>query len=145
MEFATLLKTKLYKPQIQKGHISRKRLIDILNNGLNGKLTLITAPAGFGKTTLASKWVCNTNTETLWISLEEEDNKLVGIWREDKTNIRLTEEGLFLISEIWSELILASTKDAARFKETVKIIDENIVKFPEKIEQGKLPAYAVNA
>ena len=51
-----LLATKLYVPPIRPGLVSRPRLIQRLSEGLNGKLTLISAPAGFGKTTLVNEW-----------------------------------------------------------------------------------------
>ncbi len=52
-----LLTTKLYIPSIRPELVSRPRLIERLNAGIHRKLTLISAPAGFGKTTLVSEWV----------------------------------------------------------------------------------------
>ena len=54
-----LLKTKLYIPPFRPGLVSRSRLIERLDEGLRTgrKLTLISAPAGFGKTTLVSDWI----------------------------------------------------------------------------------------
>jgi ATP/maltotriose-dependent transcriptional regulator MalT len=51
-EPVSLLMTKLYIPPLRSGTVARPRLIEWLNAGLNGKLTLISASAGFGKTTL---------------------------------------------------------------------------------------------
>ncbi len=51
-----LLKTKLYIPPPRPEMVPRPRLIERLNAGLHRKLTLISAPAGFGKTTLLSEW-----------------------------------------------------------------------------------------
>ncbi len=53
---APLLTTKLYIPPVRPGLVSRPRLIERLNAGLHRRLTLISAPAGFGKTTLVSEW-----------------------------------------------------------------------------------------
>jgi LuxR family maltose regulon positive regulatory protein len=50
-----LLATKLYIPPVRPEMVSRPRLIERLNAGLHRKLTLISAPAGFGKTTLLSE------------------------------------------------------------------------------------------
>ncbi len=52
-----LLQTKLYLPRLRPSLVPRPRLIETLNQGLTGKLTLISAPAGFGKTTLISSWI----------------------------------------------------------------------------------------
>ena len=51
-----LLATKLYIPPPRPNVVLRPRLIERLNEGLHRKLTLISAPAGFGKTTLLSAW-----------------------------------------------------------------------------------------
>ncbi|MBZ0283609.1 MAG: LuxR C-terminal-related transcriptional regulator [Anaerolineae bacterium] len=71
-----ILSTKLYIPPPRPGLVLRRRLIDRLNEGLHGKSTLISAPAGFGKTTLVSEWVTNCNRPTAWLSLDEGDNDL---------------------------------------------------------------------
>ena len=52
-----ILATKLYVPPPQPKVVLRPRLIERLNEGLHRKLTLISAPAGFGKTTLVSEWL----------------------------------------------------------------------------------------
>jgi len=54
---APLLSTKFYIPPVRPGLVPRPRLIERLNEGLMRKLTLVSAPAGFGKTTLLSEWV----------------------------------------------------------------------------------------
>ena len=56
------------------GWSSRPRLIERLNEGLHRKLTLISAPAGFGKTTLVSEWVAGCKRPVAWLSLDEGDN-----------------------------------------------------------------------
>ena len=57
MQQHSLLQTKLFIPPIRRELVSRPRLIERLNAGLYRKLTLISAPASFGKTTLVSEWV----------------------------------------------------------------------------------------
>ena len=69
-----LLTTKLYMPPIRPELVQRSRLIEQLNEGLHRKLILISAPAGFGKTTLVSAWIKDCGTATAWISLDESDN-----------------------------------------------------------------------
>jgi LuxR family maltose regulon positive regulatory protein len=69
-----LLSTKLFTPPVRKNLVPRPRLIERLNEGLEGKLTLITAPAGFGKTTLVSEWLADCVLPGAWLSLDEGDN-----------------------------------------------------------------------
>jgi LuxR family maltose regulon positive regulatory protein len=72
-----LLTTKLYIPPFRPDIVPRQRLIEQLNAGLHGNLTLISAPAGFGKTTLMSEWINQTERPIAWISLDEGDNDVV--------------------------------------------------------------------
>ncbi len=69
-----LLKTKLYIPPPKPKDIQRPLLINRLNEGLDLKLSLISAPAGFGKTTLVSTWAAVCNRPVAWLSLNEIDN-----------------------------------------------------------------------
>jgi LuxR family maltose regulon positive regulatory protein len=73
-----LLTTKLYIPPIRPRErvVPRPRLIEKLNEGPRSgrKLTLISAPAGFGKTTLVSEWVAGCDRPAAWLSLDEGDN-----------------------------------------------------------------------
>jgi len=69
-----ILATKLYIPQPPPNVVLRPRLVDRLNEGLHRKLTLISAPAGFGKTTLLSAWVARCDWQVAWLSLDESDN-----------------------------------------------------------------------
>ena len=69
-----ILTTKLYVPPARSELVSRPRLIDRLTEGLTRKLILISAPAGFGKTTLLSEWVGHNELPVAWVSLDESDN-----------------------------------------------------------------------
>jgi LuxR family maltose regulon positive regulatory protein len=71
-----ILATKFYIPPTRPELVPRPRLIERLNEGLSAgcKLTLISAPAGFGKTTLASDWLRQLNVPATWVSLDESDN-----------------------------------------------------------------------
>jgi LuxR family maltose regulon positive regulatory protein len=70
------LATKLYIPPARPQLVIRPRLIDRLNEGflLGRELTIISAPAGFGKTTLVSEWVAGCDRPSAWLSLDEGDN-----------------------------------------------------------------------
>ncbi|MEW5960081.1 MAG: LuxR family transcriptional regulator [Chloroflexota bacterium] len=69
-----ILATKLYIPPPRSKVVLRSCLIERLNDGLHRKLTLISAPAGFGKTTLVSEWVAGCERPAAWLSLDEGDN-----------------------------------------------------------------------
>lgn len=91
-----LFQTKLYLPQVDHNYIERPQLIDHLNRGLDRKLTVITAPAGYGKTTVVSQWLASRVSDSVsvrqkeawshkhpplaasvaWLSLDEYDNDL---------------------------------------------------------------------
>jgi len=75
-----LLGTKLFIPQPRKNLVSRPRLVERLNAGLDRKLTLIAAPAGFGKTTLLSEWIPQSSRCVTWLSLDEADNDSTRFW-----------------------------------------------------------------
>jgi LuxR family maltose regulon positive regulatory protein len=71
---APILATKLYIPPHRANAVLRSRLIGRLNEGLHRKLTLISTPAGFGKTTLVSEWIAAYKDSAAWLSLDEGDN-----------------------------------------------------------------------
>jgi LuxR family transcriptional regulator, maltose regulon positive regulatory protein len=73
---APILATKLYIPPPRPKIVPRPRLIERLNEGLSSgcKLTLISAAAGFGKTTLVSEWIASYGRPVAWLSLDERDN-----------------------------------------------------------------------
>jgi LuxR family maltose regulon positive regulatory protein len=74
--YMPILATKLYIPPPRPKAVLRPRLIERLNDGLyhNRKLTLIAAPAGFGKTTLLSAWVAACGRPVAWLSLDKADS-----------------------------------------------------------------------
>src|SRR5690606_17603604 len=86
-----LLSTKLVPPQaagrVQKRSlIARPRLLSRLDEGLDKRVTLISAPAGFGKTTVAGEWLGRRRAQDdlpplAWVSLDEGDNDPVRFWR----------------------------------------------------------------
>lgn len=77
----TILQTKLFIPPLRKDYVVRPRLIGQLNTGLWAndtfarKLSLISAPAGFGKTTLVAAWLDQINLPTGWLSLDPDDDE----------------------------------------------------------------------
>jgi LuxR family transcriptional regulator, maltose regulon positive regulatory protein len=71
-----ILATKLFIPSLRANFVQRTRLIERMNKGLSSgcKLILISAPAGFGKTTLVSEWIAISNRSVAWLSLDEGDS-----------------------------------------------------------------------
>ncbi|HRH46868.1 MAG TPA: hypothetical protein PKY82_34800, partial [Pyrinomonadaceae bacterium] len=69
------LMTKLYLPPVRQTLVDRPHLVERLNEGLKGKLTIISAPAGFGKTSLVMEWRQQSKMPLVWFSLDEEDNE----------------------------------------------------------------------
>ncbi len=75
-----LLKTKLYIPAPRSELVSRPRLIEQLDAGIRRKFTLLSASAGFGKTTLLSEWIAGCKRPIAWLSLDEHDNDPARFW-----------------------------------------------------------------
>jgi LuxR family maltose regulon positive regulatory protein len=73
---APILATKLYVPPSRSGIVPRPHLIERLDDGLakGASLTLVSAPAGFGKTTLVSEWIASCGRPVAWLSLDEGDS-----------------------------------------------------------------------
>ena len=71
-----LLETKLHRPPLSDDHLFHKDLIDKLEGNRERPLTIISAPAGYGKSILASQWMENTKVPFAWISLDTELNDL---------------------------------------------------------------------
>ena len=73
---APLLQTKLFLPQPRTGLVQRPRIIDKMNEGLERRLTLVSAPAGFGKSTMLIEWARTTGNKVTWLSIDDSDNDL---------------------------------------------------------------------
>ncbi len=76
--FPLILETKLYFPPVRPILVPRPHLVERLQSGLNGPLTLLSAPAGYGKTTLLGEWRAGPgkNVPVAWYSIDSEDNDL---------------------------------------------------------------------
>ena len=80
---SAILETKFHIPQVQANFILRPQLLSMIECNMQGKLTLVTAPAGFGKTTLVSNWLEHmaggqgeqeSPLPWAWLSLDQQDN-----------------------------------------------------------------------
>ena len=78
--FDGVLRTKLFVPALPPDLVLRSRLVNRLNDslltdqGFLRRLTLIAAPAGYGKTTLVAEWLAEVQSPVAWLSLDEQDN-----------------------------------------------------------------------
>jgi LuxR family maltose regulon positive regulatory protein len=78
-----LLETKLHVPRRRRGVVPRPRLIERLSRGAESTLTLVSAPAGFGKSTLLAEWLAAAPADrpsAAWLSLDPGDNHPATFW-----------------------------------------------------------------
>jgi LuxR family maltose regulon positive regulatory protein len=89
-----LLATKLHVPPPPSQLVRRRRLLERLQQAVERPLTLIAAPAGFGKTTLLSTWLEHASLPVAWISLERDDDDLTRFWAYVFTALARIHQGL---------------------------------------------------
>ena len=78
-----LIATKLSVPAKPRRGLARPRLVERLERGAEARLTLVSAPAGFGKTTLLAEWLADSSAvdrSVAWLSLDPTDNEPVVYW-----------------------------------------------------------------
>lgn len=83
VESSPLLETKFYAPRRRPGSVARPRLLARLDRGTQSKLTLVSAPAGFGKTTLLAEWLASVDgrvRSVAWLSLDRGDSQTSSFW-----------------------------------------------------------------
>jgi len=76
----SILATKLYLPPMRPSSVARPQLVARLDTVTQRRLTLITAPAGFGKTTALSEWIAQSAHPVAWVSLDDDDNDAHHFW-----------------------------------------------------------------
>jgi LuxR family maltose regulon positive regulatory protein len=89
-----LLHTKISPPQIPGKFVHRHRLTGRINQGVEGPLTLLAAPAGFGKTHLLVEWVHETDLPIAWLTVDSDDNDLSRFFRYFIGALQTVEPGL---------------------------------------------------
>jgi LuxR family maltose regulon positive regulatory protein len=78
-----LLATKLHIPKVRRGLVARPRLLARMQDGADARLTLVSAPAGFGKTTVLAAWLqqaAAAGRQVAWLSLDASDNEPTSFW-----------------------------------------------------------------
>lgn len=91
---STLLTTKLYIPPKRPELVPRPRLIELLDEGLAGKLILVSTPPGFGKTVLLSEWIREGDISAAWVSLDDTDNDLARFLAYVVAALQMVEPGV---------------------------------------------------
>jgi LuxR family maltose regulon positive regulatory protein len=80
-EHDALLATKLHIPRPPPHFLARPRLLEQLAHGTVRELTLVCAPAGFGKTSLLGEWARDSRRPVVWLSLDQGDSDPARFWR----------------------------------------------------------------
>jgi LuxR family maltose regulon positive regulatory protein len=83
-----IVNTKLHIPHVRHSIVARLRLIDKLSEGMEAKLTLVSAQAGYGKTTTLSQWARQCGRLVAWVSLDKHDNDWIHFWSYIMASIR---------------------------------------------------------
>ena len=112
-----LLETKLYIPKWRPGLVSRPRLIERMHQGIERKLMLISAPAGFGKTTLLAEWLAATPAGAAqptpagvgWISLDQSDNDPAFFWAYFIAAMQLPSRCVWLLPSVLVQLAVSGS------------------------------------
>jgi LuxR family maltose regulon positive regulatory protein len=73
-------RTKLFVPSLRPGRVVRQRLLQRLRSGSQMPVTVVVAPAGYGKTTLVAEWIRTDKREAAWLSLDGGDNAPTQFW-----------------------------------------------------------------
>ena len=76
-----VITTKLFRPGLRQQTVERKRLYDLLREGRTLPLTLVVAPAGWGKSTIVADWLARDDVTAGWVSLDGGDNDPKRFWR----------------------------------------------------------------
>ena len=71
-----LIRTKLYRPGLTADHVSRPRLLQLMDRSRSVPLTVVSAPAGYGKSTLVSEWLARQDCASVWLSLDATESEL---------------------------------------------------------------------
>ena len=120
----SLLLTKIRQPPIRRRLVHRSRLLSLLDRGSEAVLTLVSAPAGFGKTTLLGDWLEQRGLEVAWVSLDPADDHPTTFWMYVLQSIRRAYPGIGA-----SALQQLETRHAAPVTDVVTALLNDIVEF----------------
>ena len=89
-----LVEAKLAVPRVRRGMVDRPRVRRMLVGGRDAELTLVSAPAGYGKTTAVRAWCASAGAGVAWVTLDAGDNDPVRLWRYLATAVDRIRPGL---------------------------------------------------
>jgi LuxR family transcriptional regulator, maltose regulon positive regulatory protein len=121
-----LLRTKFFVPPIRSSQIARPRLSDLLDSSLDRALILVSAPAGYGKTTLVSSWLKEKRIPAAWLSLDDGDNDPIRFLQY------LVGTLATLVSSIEAEAPgMLQTNQPSQVENVINLIVNELASFPE--------------
>jgi LuxR family maltose regulon positive regulatory protein len=133
-----LLDTKLHRPRARAGAVPRARLSQLLDAGLAARLTLVCAPAGFGKTTAVAQWL-GERPGVAWVSLDEHDDES-SLWAYLCAALHratgLTSAALPLLPSDGGLRLLLSELEALPDKEVVVVLDDYHAVAGNQVHEG---------
>lgn len=145
-----LLTTKLFMPALRPSVVERPHLMARLEEGRSAKLTLVSAPAGFGKTTLIAQWLAQiTDADCCWLSLDASDNAfsrfvtyLIAALQQIQPQLgisllsMLQEASLSSVEEVMTTLINQLTAAKLADKQFIVVLDDYHLISEEAIHRG---------
>jgi LuxR family maltose regulon positive regulatory protein len=125
----TIVRTKLHRPALTPDVIDRRRLVDRIAAGIDRPLTLVAAPAGYGKTTVICQWLREDNVPSAWVSLDSEDSDIRDFIGYVIAALRTIKPGICpVFDEILNGGELPSPKDlAAQLSNSLEELDDRCV------------------
>ena len=143
-----LMATKLYVPKLRRGLVARPRLLERMGSGADARLTLVSAPAGFGKTTVLAAWLQEASAagrRVAWLSLDAADNEPASFWTYVVTALQRAVPGvgasaleLLASSPVPTELVLTTLLNelAAAPDEVWLVLDDYHLVDNHEINEG---------
>lgn len=123
-----LLRSKTSLPPILTHYLARQRLVDQLNHGIGSRLILLSAPAGYGKTTLLSAWAAGSGLPVAWLTLDSGDNDLSRFFTYFIAAHTAIDPGRS--QEISKTLEMLASSQSLSPEEWVSIVIEQLEEFP---------------
>jgi LuxR family maltose regulon positive regulatory protein len=100
-----VLQSKLIIPSLRQEFVYRPQTASLLNESLSRKLTIISAPAGFGKTSLVCEWLLGCPSKAVWLSLDAADNDPVRYWNHLLSALEQVAPEYLLSTRVWLQTV----------------------------------------